>query len=86
MEDGAAFTQARRGDTRVTRIGYWLRRTNIDELPQILNVLTGDMSIVGPRPHPVALNDAFDSRIAHYSRRHVVRPGITGWAQVHGLR
>ncbi|MBN8945417.1 MAG: exopolysaccharide biosynthesis polyprenyl glycosylphosphotransferase [Rhizobiales bacterium] len=86
MEDGAAFTQARRGDTRVTRVGYWLRRTNIDELPQILNVLTGDMSIVGPRPHPVALNDAFDSRIAHYSRRHVVRPGITGWAQVHGLR
>lgn len=86
MEDGAAFTQAKRGDARVTRVGSWLRRTNIDELPQILNVLTGDMSIVGPRPHPVALNDAFDSRIAHYSRRHVVRPGITGWAQVHGLR
>lgn len=86
MEDGAAFVQARRGDPRVTRIGRFLRRTNIDELPQLLNVLWGEMSIVGPRPHPVALDDSFDQRIAHYSRRHAVKPGITGWAQVHGLR
>lgn len=86
MEDGAAFRQARRGDPRVTRIGHFLRRTNIDELPQLLNVLRGEMSIVGPRPHPVALDDSFDKRIARYARRHAVRPGITGWAQVHGLR
>lgn len=86
MEDGAAFRQARRDDPRVTRLGRILRRTNIDELPQLLNVLKGDMSIVGPRPHPVALDDSFDKRIARYSRRHAVRPGMTGWAQVHGLR
>ena len=86
MEDGAAFRQARRDDPRVTRIGRILRRTNIDELPQLLNVLSGEMSIVGPRPHPVALDDSFDKRIAQYSRRHAVKPGITGWAQVHGLR
>ncbi len=85
-EDGNAFRQARRNDPRVTRIGRLLRRTNIDELPQLLNVLTGTMSIVGPRPHPVALDDSFDKRIDYYSRRHAVKPGITGWAQVHGLR
>ncbi|MFK8252510.1 undecaprenyl-phosphate glucose phosphotransferase [Ancylobacter terrae] len=86
MEDGAAFRQATRNDARITRVGRFLRRTNIDELPQFLNVLLGDMSVVGPRPHPVKLNEAFDGRIAYYARRHIAKPGITGWAQVHGHR
>ena len=89
VEDGetaATFTQARANDTRVTRLGRILRRTNIDELPQLLNVLRGEMSIVGPRPHPLALNTTFQERIAPFSRRHNVKPGLTGWAQVNGFR
>jgi len=82
----AAFKQAQRDDARITRLGRLLRRTNIDELPQLLNVLTGDMSLVGPRPHPMALDDAFAPRIPGLMRRYDVRPGITGWAQVNGLR
>jgi exopolysaccharide biosynthesis polyprenyl glycosylphosphotransferase len=85
-EDGAAFRQATRDDPRVTRVGRFLRRSNIDELPQLLNVLAGDMSIVGPRPHPVALNRVFEQQISPFSRRHNVKPGITGWAQVNGYR
>jgi Undecaprenyl-phosphate glucose phosphotransferase len=86
MEDGNAFTQARRNDPRVTRVGRLLRRFNLDELPQLLNVLIGDMSIVGPRPHPIALNQMFEQHISPLSRRHNVKPGITGWAQVNGYR
>ena len=86
MEDGNDVTQARTGDPRITRIGHVLRRTNLDELPQLFNVLSGEMSLVGPRPHPVALDESFDSRIVHYARRNAIKPGITGWAQVHGLR
>jgi Undecaprenyl-phosphate glucose phosphotransferase len=89
MEDGetlATFTQARPNDPRVTALGRILRRTNIDELPQLFNVLRGEMSIVGPRPHPIALNELFRDRIAPFSRRHNVKPGLTGWAQVSGLR
>jgi Undecaprenyl-phosphate glucose phosphotransferase len=89
IEDGetvATFTQARANDPRVTRLGRILRRTNIDELPQLLNVLRGEMSIVGPRPHPLALNSTFQERIAPFSRRHNVKPGLTGWAQVNGFR
>jgi exopolysaccharide biosynthesis polyprenyl glycosylphosphotransferase len=85
-EDGHAFTQATNGDPRVTRIGRFLRRTNVDELPQLFNVLMGDMSLVGPRPHPIALNKMFEERILPFSRRHNVKPGITGWAQVRGYR
>jgi Undecaprenyl-phosphate glucose phosphotransferase len=80
------FRQATRDDPRVTRIGRILRRTNIDELPQLLNVIRGSMSIVGPRPHAIAHNEMYDGQIAHMSRRHNVKPGITGWAQVNGLR
>jgi len=89
VEDGetaATFVQAKANDPRVTRLGRILRRTNIDELPQLFNVLRGEMSIVGPRPHPLALNVAFEDRIAPFSRRHNVKPGLTGWAQVNGFR
>ena len=86
MDDGDHVQQARRDDPRVTRIGRILRRYNIDELPQLINVLKGEMSIVGPRPHAVAHDRIFEKRIGMYPRRLNVRPGITGWAQVHGHR
>jgi Undecaprenyl-phosphate glucose phosphotransferase len=85
-EEGEKFVQAVRNDSRITRIGAFLRRTNIDELPQLLNVLRGEMSIVGPRPHATAHNRMFEDKINVFSRRHVVKPGITGWAQVNGCR
>ena len=86
-EDGAEnFTQATRNDPRVTRFGAFLRRTSLDELPQLINVLAGNMSIVGPRPHPMALNQQFRGLIPGYMLRHKVRPGLTGWAQVNGWR
>lgn len=86
LDDGPVITQAARGDARVTRIGRFLRRTNLDELPQLINVVAGEMSLVGPRPHAVAHDELFETRIAKYRRRLNVRPGITGWAQVNGLR
>ncbi|MBY0297745.1 MAG: undecaprenyl-phosphate glucose phosphotransferase [Methylobacterium sp.] len=86
VEAGATFRQATRGDDRITRVGRFLRRSNLDELPQLLNVIRGDMSLVGPRPHALAHDRSFERRIALYARRHNVRPGITGWAQVNGLR
>jgi Undecaprenyl-phosphate glucose phosphotransferase len=86
MEDDANLIAATRFDPRVTRVGAFLRRTSIDELPQLLNVLAGNMSLVGPRPHALAHDQRYDSRIDQYARRHNVKPGITGWAQVCGLR
>lgn len=85
-EDGPVVVQAQKNDVRVTRIGAFLRRYNIDELPQLINVIRGEMSLVGPRPHAVAHDEFFEKRIAKYPRRLNVKPGITGWAQVNGLR
>jgi lipopolysaccharide/colanic/teichoic acid biosynthesis glycosyltransferase len=85
-KEEAQFRQATRGDPRITRVGKILRRTNIDELPQLFNVIKGEMSLVGPRPHAISHNDMFDGRILRLSRRHNVKPGITGWAQVNGFR
>ena len=85
-EDGAVVRQATRNDSRVTPFGAFLRRTSLDELPQFINVLQGRMSIVGPRPHAVAHNEMYRKLIKSYMIRHKVRPGITGWAQVNGLR
>ena len=85
-EDGPVVRQARKNDPRVTRIGRWLRRWSLDEVPQLLNVIKGDMSLVGPRPHALSHDHEFEQRISTYARRHNVKPGITGWAQIHGLR
>lgn len=85
-EDGSAVKQATRSDARITPFGRFLRRTSLDELPQIINVLEGKMSLVGPRPHAVAHNEQYRKLIEGYMFRHKVRPGITGWAQVNGLR
>ena len=85
-EDGAVVTQATRNDARTTALGRVLRRTSLDELPQLLNVLQGKMSLVGPRPHAIAHNEMYRKLISGYMIRHKVRPGITGWAQVNGLR
>jgi putative colanic acid biosynthesis UDP-glucose lipid carrier transferase len=86
QEDGDHVVQAKQNDRRVTRFGNWLRRTSIDELPQLINVLQGTMSIVGPRPHAMAHDNEFDKLVSKYAYRQRVKPGLTGWAQVNGFR
>jgi undecaprenyl-phosphate galactose phosphotransferase/putative colanic acid biosynthesis UDP-glucose lipid carrier transferase len=86
LEDGPVIQQATQDDPRVTRIGRLLRRTSIDELPQLVNVLHGDMSLVGPRPHATAHNDEYEKLIDTYAMRYHVKPGMSGWAQVNGYR
>ncbi|WP_276082316.1 sugar transferase [Methylobacterium sp. GC_Met_2] len=85
-EDDTVVQQAQRGDARLTGLGAILRKTSLDELPQLLNVLRGEMSLVGPRPHALAHDSHYGALIATYQRRFAVRPGITGWAQITGSR
>jgi Undecaprenyl-phosphate glucose phosphotransferase len=80
------YVQATKNDSRITRVGKYLRKYNIDELPQFLNVLIGDMSVVGPRPHPIKLNEIYRSIVEKYMTRHLAKPGLTGLAQVRGFR
>jgi lipopolysaccharide/colanic/teichoic acid biosynthesis glycosyltransferase len=86
MEDGERIAQARQIDPRVTQLGAFLRKTSMDELPQLINVLKGEMSLVGPRPHAVAHDREFQERIPAYAQRFAMKPGITGLAQVRGFR
>jgi undecaprenyl-phosphate galactose phosphotransferase/putative colanic acid biosynthesis UDP-glucose lipid carrier transferase len=86
QEDGAHVVQATRYDSRVTRIGRPLRESSFDELPQLWNVLKGDMSLIGPRPHALAHDNYFETLLRDYAFRHHVKPGITGWAQCNGVR
>jgi undecaprenyl-phosphate galactose phosphotransferase/putative colanic acid biosynthesis UDP-glucose lipid carrier transferase len=86
LEDGAMIRQATKNDPRITRLGRMLRRLNIDELPQLFNVIAGNMTLVGPRPHAAAHNSEYEKVIANYAYRYHVKPGVTGWAQVNGFR
>ncbi|WP_425390061.1 undecaprenyl-phosphate glucose phosphotransferase [Ekhidna sp.] len=86
FQKNAEFKQATKNDNRITKIGAILRKTSIDELPQFINVFLGDMSVVGPRPHPIKLNEEFQPKIDRFWQRHAVKPGITGLAQARGFR
>jgi lipopolysaccharide/colanic/teichoic acid biosynthesis glycosyltransferase len=86
MQNGDDVVQVQQDDPRVTRVGRFLRSTSLDELPQFLNVLRGEMTLVGPRPHAIAHDALYTRLIDVYQQRHLVKPGLTGWAQIHGLR
>ena len=86
VHDEPAHKQASKGDPRITKIGNFLRKTSLDELPQFFNVIRGDMSVIGPRPHPLKLNEQFQTVISKFMLRHSVKPGITGLAQAKGYR
>jgi len=86
LENGPVIKQAEQNDARITKIGNWMRRLSLDELPQLLNVIEGSMSLIGPRPHALAHDRFYGREIAGYDLRQMVKPGISGWAQVHGHR
>ena len=85
-ESGRQMTQVRAGDSRITRVGRFIRAASIDELPQLINVVQGQMSLVGPRPHAIVHDDELGEQLASYAHRQRIKPGITGWAQVNGFR
>ncbi len=86
FDEHGKFRQAKQNDSRITRIGSWLRKTSIDELPQFINILKGEMSLVGPRPHAVSHNELYIDKIRNFNLRHTIKPGLTGWAQIKGFR
>lgn len=86
VDQNGNYCQAKKNDPRITKVGNFLRKTNLDEFPQFINVLKGDMSVVGPRPHPTLLNILAKNKVDYYLVRHLVKPGVTGWAQVNGFR
>jgi putative colanic acid biosynthesis UDP-glucose lipid carrier transferase len=86
LEDGPTIAQAKINDARLTRLGGWLRKTSIDEIPQLFNVLEGSMSVVGPRPHAIAHDNVFNKAVSNYAYRRRVKPGLTGLAQIRGFR
>ena len=86
VENGPVIKQAELNDVRITKVGAWMRRLSLDELPQLINVVIGDMSLIGPRPHALAHDRFYGREIAGYDKRQSVKPGISGWAQIHGHR
>lgn len=86
INDLSDIKQATANDSRITKIGHILRKTSLDEIPQFINVLLGQMSVVGPRPHMLKQTEVFSGQIVYYMFRHIIKPGVTGWAQVNGSR